>query len=565
MIQTFNDFRPGTLYNNPVQDRKLLVYPRFKKIIIDYPSRINAMAIDPSKISWEDNTKKYFSWEVVFSVCEYIRISIEVGNTLEFKWSRIPLIKQVLWFSENYKISVENNDEIKHIGLWTSSRLISWIITAMNYIYNNVLSEIEVIQLASQNHWEEKQNDLDELKHVQSIGWSASSWQFVWWLQIICWDWQVVFTQNIPPSYKLILWVPNAYLPKSAEELMNLEIEAMAWFIECWKKYGPEIAYNILHKLMPAARAGNRSLVWDVILDYRLNKGSIKNCSFCYDWIERLFRKLLPLKKQWIVDILYLSSVWPGIFAIYKSEQENKVLSAFKGADMKSKILKINNDTYEIIYEELVDDFWENESTINNFTEKPACKYVIWAIEQYLQNIRLPLNLINTVDIGFGWWRHIKYLLDKWLSVYGIDYNQKMVALVQSKYKWDFIQWTINNIPFQDNTFEILICTWVLHQNKIYEDYEKSISELSRVAKKDALLCINVFTSDFIDRDLIKIENTIWYVNQYNTVTWMITSDENIKLFAKYNLFIVDDNIIQEKTDVWYAKRAILRWIFRKS
>lgn len=571
MNNTFNSFNPWEIFNNPVEDKNFNIFPKYKKLEIEYPSRINAMAIDPSKISWDDNTKLYSAWEVVFSIDHPISISVEISDESRIEWSREILIqhwyelfKNVTWCKESHVIRVNNHDELKHVGLWTSSRLISWVITALNHLYWKPLSPIEVIQLASQNHWEEMSNDNSKLKHVQSIWWSAASWQFAWWLQILAGNWQVIFNQDIDNDYKIMLWIPNDFKQKSAEELMKLEIDAMDWFIDCGKKYWPEIAYNILHVLMPASKEGKWDIVWDVILDYRKDKWSVKNCSFCYDWLEDLFDKLVPLKKDWLVDVISVSSVWPGIFALYKEKNWKEIEYKFKELDMNTRKFNINNDRYKTIIAEVIDDFWEQESTVHEFATKDPCKHIISWMLNYIA--WRSLKTLEAVDIWFGWWRHLKYLNDNEINISWIDSSKAMVDFVEKKYwkLWNFHEWSILDIPFSDNSFDITVCTWVIHQAKTIEDYRLAISELSRITKSWGVLLMNVFTSDLIDIDLEKIWNTIWYLNKYWTVTWMISSDENIALLKEHWFESIDGSVIRESSDIWYASRWILRWSFLK-
>jgi len=87
--------------------------------------------------------------------------------------------------------------------------------------------------------------------------------------------------------------------------------------------------------------------VGDVIYDYRFNMGSIKNCSFVYPKIVSLTNKLTFLKEKGIVDVLSISSVGPGIFAITKNK--NKCVNAFKEAELKVITTEIENNKYRII------------------------------------------------------------------------------------------------------------------------------------------------------------------------------------------------------------------------
>ena len=98
---------------------------------------------------------------------------------------------------------------------------------------------------------------------------------------------------------------------------------------------------------MPAAVAYDYDVVWDVILDYRLNMWSIENCSFCYDNLLEKFLMLKSLKDDWIVQVLAVSSVWPWIFALTKDPLF--VQDLFKKNWFATNVFDVNNGTYEIL------------------------------------------------------------------------------------------------------------------------------------------------------------------------------------------------------------------------
>lgn len=348
----FEAFEVWTIFNKPIA-RDIFLNLDKRYVEIKFPSRINAMAIDPSKISWNDGSKVYSAWEVVFSINNFLSIEIQKSDSLQITGHRKDMImhaylimKNILWFNDSHYIVVHNEDEIKHVWLWSSSRLISWVMTAINELYWSPLSPNELVKLSSQNHWEESAKP-GFLKHVQCIGWSAASGLYNWGLLILAGNGNVVFNTNVDPSYKLILWVPKDFQEKSAEVLMDAEALVIGDFIECWKRYWPQIAYNILHRMMPATKEWNIREVGAVIMEYRLWMWSIKNCSFCYDNLLPLFLKLKPIYDQWIASVLSVSSVWPWIFAITQNTKE--VLAFFHSNNLNTSVYDINNWTYEVV------------------------------------------------------------------------------------------------------------------------------------------------------------------------------------------------------------------------
>ncbi len=92
---------------------------------------------------------------------------------------------------------------------------------------------------------------------------------------------------------------------------------------------------------------GDLTTIGDVIYDYRFNMGSIKNCSFVYPKLVSLTNKLAFLKKKGITDVLSISSVGPGVFAITKNK--NRCLEVFKKVGLKTITTKIENNKYKIV------------------------------------------------------------------------------------------------------------------------------------------------------------------------------------------------------------------------
>ena len=74
-------------------------------------------------------------------------------------------------------------------------------------------------------------------------------------------------------------------------------------------------------------------------------------------------------------------------------------------------------------------------------------------------------------------------------NVYGVDYSEDFVITCQSMFNVSKIDLEINNIPHDDDTFDIVICNQVLEHLK---NYSKVIDELIRVTKKKGYILIGI-------------------------------------------------------------------------
>jgi predicted sugar kinase len=349
-------FKVGTILNK-VNGKYNVNNPLFNSIKIKFPSRLNAMAIDPSLIL-PNKDGIYTAGEVVFSIGLYKIVSIESrpGNLIEIsdRSERKSLIlhaallmKKALSFKGGLFIDVDNQDEIKHAGLGSSSGLIASVACAINQLYGSLISSQNLVKYLAQNHGEEIENNNEYLCPVQCLGGAAAAGLFKAGMLIITGENTVIATSIIPKKYKVVIGVPKDYISLDSKKLFELEIKNIQKFVNTGEKMGNKIAYNILHKMLPAMVNDDMSSIGDVIYDYRFNMGSINNCSFAYPKINKLAKDLSILKKNKLTPILSLSSVGPGFFVITEHVVDCK--KYFKKVGLSTIVTTIENSGYKII------------------------------------------------------------------------------------------------------------------------------------------------------------------------------------------------------------------------
>jgi predicted sugar kinase len=357
MKTDFKPFKIGTVFN-PIKPERLSPRPVLKNISIKFPSRLNAMAIDPSKITSNKNLV-YTPGEVIFSVKIYKHIYVErIKEKKEIiisdGSSRKPLIehsallmRKALKIDDGLYISVKNQKEARHCGLGSSSSLIAGVAAAINEIYGNPIDPIALSKYAAQNHGEEIDNKKGYLMPVQCIGGSAVGGLFEGGMKVLSGETCLIGTMNVPSGYKAVIGIPNDFKERDSEEMLQLEIKNFKKFLNTGLKFKDKIAYNILHLMLPAMTTGDMKTIGDVIFDYRFNMGSIKNCSFVYPKLVKLANKLIPLRDEGFADVLAISSVGPGIFAITK--KPNVCEKQFRLNNMSVTTVPIENERYKII------------------------------------------------------------------------------------------------------------------------------------------------------------------------------------------------------------------------
>lgn len=352
------DFKPflvGSIFNKLNNIYK--VSPVYKSISIKYPSRLNAMALDPSKIATNNNFC-YTPGEIIFKINIFKEVTIKIiksSNIIISSTSkRKPLImhsalimKKALNYNGGFEISVIDETEIKHSGLGSSSSLIASVACAINEIFANPIPKGDLLKYLAQNHGEEVDGNDNILVPVQCIGGSAAGGLYNGGMLVLAGNNNVISQMNIDSKFKVIIGIPNDFRQLDAQHLLNEEIKSFPNFIKCGKKYGHIIAYRMIHELLPAMKNNDLFTIGNVIFDYRFKMGSIKNCSFCYKKLPLLAKRLAYLKEKNIAQILSISSVGPGFFVI--TCQPKKCIEYFQRAGLNIFTAKIFNGRYKIL------------------------------------------------------------------------------------------------------------------------------------------------------------------------------------------------------------------------
>ena len=109
----------------------------------------------------------------------------------------------------------------------------------------------------------------------------------------------------------------------------------------------------------------------------------------------------------------------------------------------------------------------------------------------FKENIQLfkEMGYERILDIGCGYGKHSIYLAENNFNVTSIDINAQAIEWLKryidrkSISNITLIQADMNSLPFQDNYFDAVICTSVLHHQD-FKQIENSISEIYRVLRR---------------------------------------------------------------------------------
>ncbi len=350
-----NNFPVGAV-QNPYKHHIQKVTPILSDILIKYPARLNAMALDPSQIDFSEQGV-YTPGEIIFSIDIYKGVSISIREDSEIVISEtsprrqlilhaVLIMRHALKIDSGFTVDVQTLD-LRHCGLGSSSGLIAAVASAINELYDNPIKKVDLIAYLAQNHGEEIDDNVNQLQHVQCIGGSAASGLVSGGMKVLAGESIPIAHMNIDAAYSVLIGVPNDFSAPDSKKMMELEISNMSKFISTGDKYRDKIGYRVTHETLPAMMLGNLRKASELIFDYRFDYGSIDNCSFVYPRIVEIAKNIRHLYEQEIVDALALSSVGPAFFAITHNPKETRIV--FEKNNLEVYEANIANDGYQIV------------------------------------------------------------------------------------------------------------------------------------------------------------------------------------------------------------------------
>ena len=129
-------------------------------------------------------------------------------------------------------------------------------------------------------------------------------------------------------------------------------------------------------------------------------------------------------------------------------------------------------------------------SQSNNYKEyyeKPRSNTLTDKENERIKNIMdlIPNDITSVIEVGCGDGRLINRFKGKYKLIYGMDISEKILKKVNVPK----VVGSIDNIPFADNSFDIVICSEVLEHLPV-NIYKKSLTELERISNKYILVSV---------------------------------------------------------------------------
>lgn len=563
MKEKFPTIKAGYIFNE-FKSNKKVVFLSKKTVEIDYPCRLDAMAINPAAVCYNDSMV-FTPGEVVISVKKYIHVKVKVlkenGGILKIsnKTKRKVLVKhayllmcKALNVNPSLEITVIDKDIPKHCGFGSSSSTIASVAAAINELYNCPIYNKDLIKYLASNHGEEiSDDDEDNLKVVQCIGGGATNGLTDEGIIVIAGKSTTISKMFYESS--ILIGIPNDFKEKDAKIMMELEEQNLYKFKKTGLKYADKIAYSLLHKALPDMANGSINSLADIVFDYRFNMGSNENCSFVYDGLMNISDKIRILYEKKMCDFLALSSVGPAFFVLVKDkEKKNECKKYMESINLKVIESSICNSKY-IVTNNCEDSYWQDKNTNILFQNRAPSKYITDEID------KLNVNKKKCIDIGCGGGRYSKYLYDKKANILALDKNSEMF---NHKLNINFIKSLMNNIPVVDNSYYLAISIGVIHNSVTVDEYIDSIKEAYRILEKDGYFLLSTFTDDVISNDLIKTGNHTYQI--INRPPMVLLNKKQIHKYLEKCGFKIIKIVDEHITDVGSGKRNVYTLLLQK-
>lgn len=166
--------------------------------------------------------------------------------------------------------------------------------------------------------------------------------------------------------------------------------------------------------------------------------------------------------------------------------------------------------------------------------QSTALKFLEW-MGKKLDEFKSPLVL----DAGCGWGRSIIKLHD----YYGKDFEMVGVDIDEFSLKYghsinellNVTRSEIENLPFRNNSFDIVLCSGVIHEIKTFSGRKKAVREFYHTLKPNGALCIiDAFSSN-------PIINIFTRILQHVTskVEWIFPKAQLEKILKENNFAII--------------------------
>ena len=149
----------------------------------------------------------------------------------------------------------------------------------------------------------------------------------------------------------------------------------------------------------------------------------------------------------------------------------------------------------------------------------------IYLLDQILKERYQQNDVI--LDAGCGSGRNLKWFYDNKFTVYGVDSLESRIEDVKEKYTEQHSNFSVQNLDqlqFENQFFDHVICSAVLHFAQNTQQFKRMVAELYRVLKPGGSLFIRMTSNFGIEDKVQSISDGVYYLPD-TTNRFLLTSD----------------------------------------
>ncbi len=174
---------------------------------------------------------------------------------------------------------------------------------------------------------------------------------------------------------------------------------------------------------------------------------------------------------------------------------------------------------------------------------------------------------MKLLDAGCGNGRNIAYLMQAGVKVYGADASETAIEKVKQLAKElaptlpsrNFIVADLENLPFPDVEFDVVLCSAVLHFARSEAHFKAMLTELWRVLKPGGMLFCRFSTTIGLEGKLKQVDGRFYQMT--HGPVWFLADDEMLVELEKQ---LGAERLDPLKTTVVEQDRSMTTWVLRK-
>ena len=166
------------------------------------------------------------------------------------------------------------------------------------------------------------------------------------------------------------------------------------------------------------------------------------------------------------------------------------------------------------------------------------------------------------LDAGCGSGRNLKWFYNSGFQTYGIDINLEDIQYCKELYKLqneNFSVASVDQMSFESNTFNHVICNAVLHFAKDLSHFTQMLNELMRILKPQGSLFIRTASNFGIEDQVKVLENGIYKLPDGST-RFLLTTNILQDIINRECVLMIED----VKTTIVEKKRSMTTLVIEK-